>query len=465
MKQVLAIAHKTVLKALHDKMFAGITLIFLIILPLLPLLLRGDGSVIGHLRLFISYSVNFSIFFLSLLAIFMACNSLYEEMFRKQMFLLATKPVRKWQIIAGHWLGTCIIVGTLLAGATVINYGGLRWIYSHQKSVLTEEQHTDIAQNFFSARKTALPDNPDIDSMVEESVLSFRKANPNDKTPAEELRETYRKRLFYKLYCIPVNFQKKWTVSGIKGVKGDVFNFRFKYYTSEMPPDGKINGKWVFGEAGITEEHEVFTDKSPETYHTLTLPVSVISADGTLQVKFTNQDNDMLTLIMPDKDNVEVLYESGIFVINYLKASLLIFCQIAALVAIGVLFSAFLSFPVACLMTLFFFGIGTMAEHFVQMLSAPVVEEAHGHSHGQEAEHEAVESIFDLVARKLVGSMIQVFPHFDTINPTRFLTDGRFIDSSTMMWGFGIILLLQGGTALILGTIILHRKELAKVTI
>lgn len=465
MRQILAIAHKSVLKALHDRMFIALTLLFLAVLPLLPVILRGDGSVAGQLRLYMSYSTNFTIVFLSLLAVFIACNALSEEITRKQIFILATKPVPRWKMVVGQWAGVTLIMAVLLSVAVMVNFIGLKWLYNRHADTLTEVQRNEINHTFFTARRAVMPESPDMERMIDESIENYRASHPDEQIDYEALHKKFERRIFYKLYCIPARYEKKWMIHDITGVKGDAFDLRFKYFASDTPDDGKITGRWLFGTPGVTEEVELFTVESPEMYHTLRIPLNTVTEDGTLQIRFANRDEQMLTVIMPDEDTIEVLYDSGSFVVNYAKGSLLIFCQLASLAAIGLLFSTFLSFPVACLMSLFMFAIGAMSAGFRQMLSAPLAAAEHGHSHAQAAVEAHGETIIDLVARKLVAVLIKGFPQFDTINPTRFLTDGRFIDADVLFWGIVIIVLVQGGIALAAGSIIFRRKELAKVIV
>ncbi len=452
---ILSIAHKTLIRTFHDKKFIILSVLFLIGLPSLQIVLVGDGTVQGHLQLYVSYSLNFIILFLSLMSIFHSCNTLNEELEKKQIFILATKPIRRWQILVGYWLGSSIIFLGLLGVSAATNLSGIKFITSQYKDVLTETEKSDLKKDFFSAKRSVTPAIPNLKERIAEEIKKSKKNSP---ASYKEIEKKVKKETFFQLFCAPPRYEKKWVFHNIKNVIGEKITLRFRYYCSEIPKDGKIRGRWIFGKAG--SEIDVFTNETHDVAHEIVIPKSILDENGDLQVTFTNIDESFVTLIFPQKDGVEILYNSGSFVVNYLKSILLIACQIIFLCAAGCMLSSFLSFPVACLMGLFILGIGSGSEYFIGVLtqSSPSLL-----NNTATVSTEPFGLMF--LTRKFIATMVWALPHLDKINPVANITDGRFIENSTLFRGVVILATLKGSVALIAGSLIFWKKEVARITI
>lgn len=460
MNQILAIAYKTILKAKHDKFFIAVAVFFLIVLPSLPVMLYGDGTTEGHLRLYISYSTHFVIFFLSLLTIFMACISINEELEKKQMFMVVTKPVPRWKVVCGHWLGVVILAAGLLAVAGSINYLGTRYIFAQHEPTMEPGEKEKVRESLLSARASVTPTEPDIQELIEKQIKAYRIEHPDEEIDYEQLQKQVKQNLFYSMYCVPQRHEKQFRLTGLDKVTTETITVRFKYYTSTKPADGTITARWIFGDREKVEPVRMLSEKTPEVYHTIEIPASTIDSEGNLSITFMNYDDEYLTVIFPEKNGLEVLYRSHGFLPNFFKGYLLIFCQLIVLAALGVMFSSFLSFPVAVLMTLFVFAIGSHAVAVVQLLTA---------SGGVQFDLIELQDkqplTFLSLTQKLLGTIIRLFPQFDRINPVEYLSDGRAIGFRLIGRAVGDIVLLKGLLILLLGSIVFHRKEIAKVII
>ncbi len=454
---ILSIAYKSLLRTFHDKKFILLSLFFLVGLPSLQIILVGDGTVIGHLQLYITYSLNFIILFLSLMSIFHSCNSLNEELEKKQMFILATKPIKRWQILVGYWLGSSIIFLGLLGVSAATNLGGIKLITSQYKNIMTDTEKINLKKDFFSAKRSVSPTIPDLKKLVTEEIKRNRQENKKS-VSYKEIEKKVKQDTFYELFCAPPRYEKKWTFHNIKNVIGETITLRFRYYCSEIPKDGKIRGRWIFGNPG--SEIDIFTNETHDVAHDIVIPLSTVDENGDLTVTFTNIDESFVTLIFPKKDGIEILYNSGSFIVNYLRSILLIACQIVFLCAVGTMLSSFLSFPVACLMGLFVLGIGSGSEYFIGILS-----QSPDSFVSELTANETEPFSFMFLARKSIGFMVNAMPHLDKINPVANISDGRFIEESTLFRGIVVLCLIKGSIALIAGSLIFWKKEVARITI
>ena len=81
-----------------------IALVFLVMITLillgLPFSVTGDSSLTGAIQSFMSYALSASGVLLGMLTIFMS-RSLSDEFVHRQIFMVMTKPIARWQFIVG----------------------------------------------------------------------------------------------------------------------------------------------------------------------------------------------------------------------------------------------------------------------------------------------------------------------------------------------------------------------------
>jgi hypothetical protein len=158
-----------------------------------------------------------------------------------------------------------------------------------------------------------------------------------------------------------------------------------------------------------------------------------------------------------DQDQwLELLYNIGTFEENYAKTLLIIWARLAMLSAVGLFFSVFTSFPVACFCVLTFYTI---------CVGMPFWLEAVG------AELEVRTDDLDPYGRFgpavrlfLVPIMRFAFPNFGEYNGARLLIDGKYIPGLLLLRSLAHTL-VYGTLLLVLpGWLIFRRREVAEVT-
>jgi len=123
-QRIAAVARTTMAEGLRAKIASGFALVILVAVPLFYLTAEGDGTIKGRVQMFVMYAMGFAGFVLSLLTIFFACRSLSIEIASRQVYAIATKPIPRWQILAGKWTGIMIFNTVLLAIVTLATYAG-----------------------------------------------------------------------------------------------------------------------------------------------------------------------------------------------------------------------------------------------------------------------------------------------------------------------------------------------------
>jgi len=141
-QRIAAIARTTLAEGMRARVGAGFAVMIVVAIPIFWFTSEGDGTIKGKLQMFLSYSLGFTGFCLSLLTIFFSCRSLSVEIASRQIYSIVSKPIPRWQIIAGKWLGVMVLNLLLLVVATVATYGGARGILFGFRQELRHELET-----------------------------------------------------------------------------------------------------------------------------------------------------------------------------------------------------------------------------------------------------------------------------------------------------------------------------------
>ena len=84
---------------------------------LLPMAMRGDGTLEGLNRLHLTYTLGLASFLLGLFSLWTGCAGISREAETKTLHLLVTKPVPRLSIWLGKWLALLVLDAALLAAA------------------------------------------------------------------------------------------------------------------------------------------------------------------------------------------------------------------------------------------------------------------------------------------------------------------------------------------------------------
>lgn len=140
--RIAAVARNTLAEGLRAKIASGFAVLILVGIPLFWLTAEGDGTVKGRTQMFMTYALGFTGFVLALLTIFFSCRSLSFEVASRQIYATISKPIPRWQILAGKWIGIMTLNVVLLAIACVATYAGTSAIVRGFRTHLTHELET-----------------------------------------------------------------------------------------------------------------------------------------------------------------------------------------------------------------------------------------------------------------------------------------------------------------------------------
>jgi len=452
MQRVLAIATLTWKAAFRFRLFWVLAVLLLGSVVGLPLLLKDDGTARGFTQILLTYNLSVITTLLGLSTLWLACGTLARDVEDCQIQMVVVKPIARWQVWLGKWLGILMLDAALLLVAGGSVYFLLLW----RAQQLPEEQQAILRNEVFVARGSVKERALD-PSRLEANVRRVMEERLKEvAVPLEEqgqLETQIREGLLASYQVVNPGYRRFWELDfGLrKGLLRDQpLYIRAKFHVAQTNLSGAYLGKWVLGPT----QNQVVMEKSQaaDTYHEFEIPPNLIGEDGILRVEFWNQNNTRM--LFPLEDGLEVLYREGSFGLNFLRGLAILFCRLALLAAIGLSAASFLSFPVAAFCSLSLLAV---------MLSTGTLSTVVAEGTVTGVDHETGEGggMIDYVLIPLVRGILGVVNLVDTFSPVDALSTGRSITWGELGRAVAQIVLLLSGAIGLFGMVCFSRRELA----
>jgi ABC-type transport system involved in multi-copper enzyme maturation permease subunit len=463
MTRVWAIARLTFAEGVRMR----IVLVFLVVLVILvlrmPFTLRGDETLTGRLQNFLSYSLGALGALLSLATVFFSCSTLATELRECSLHLVVTKPVSRFQILLGKWLGVNLLnlLIVVLCGATI--YGLASFIKSRPEQFARDRlQVRDVVWTARIAAQPVLPEQEIAAAAVERVKKRVESGEIEPSQQKAQFAEIIKQ---YKTQWRQVENggQRFYEFSGLPQPEreDDVIQIRYTVMAIPLPPQEVVNIGWVFcdPDSGAPLHPPVMTAERYGQKHQFLVRASAVVKDGRAVLGVHNPYNPdrATTVYFEGDDSLEVLYRVGGFESNYVKALAIIMMRLMLLSAIGLFFSVFVSFPVACLCASVF---------YVVCLALPFIFESIGaFDKAMTPQLDPYGQFGPLVRAFLVPFLQVAFPDFGQYSGVDHLIEGEYIAPGLLGWSFFRTLLYGGALLLLPGWWIFHRREVAEVTV
>jgi hypothetical protein len=444
-----------------------IVLVSLVVLAFLvlrmPFALRGDETLTGRLQNFLAYSLGAISLLLSVATIFFSCATLTNEIKERSIHLVVTKPVSRFQILLGKWLGVNLLnlLIVVLCGVTV--YGFACFIRSRPEQFARDRlQVRDVVWTARIASRPVVPEKEIAEAAARQIHEQARlgEIDPNNQSGLLVERITELMNRWRNL--APGEIREFRFQNLAPPETGDtVIQVRYKARGTPLPGDELVPIGWLFfdPDSGTPLHSPVLTrERSGDTHQFLVQATPVIrNGVAVLQVANPTPPEVGTGVFFDGDDSLQLLYKAASFESNYVKALLIIVLRLALLSAIGIFFGVFVSFPVACLCTCAFYLI---------CIAMPFVLEAIG------ANLTIVSPKYDPygvlgpgLRAFLVPFMRFAFPDFNQYDGVNSLVDGTYIPFSLMAWCLARTLLYGGVLLLLPGWLIFSRREIAEVIV
>ncbi len=468
MMQVWTIARQMIAEGIRMK----IALVFFVLIAAivfgLPFSVTGDSSLTGAVQSFMSYSLMTTGLLLGVLTIFMS-RSLSDEFVHHQMYLVVTKPVARWQIILGKWLGMCLLNAAFLLFAGASMYGMvyyIKWTHPPRDEVFDEQE---LNNEVLVARHARDSQVPDFQALAEAEFQRNLEQGKYDQQPNFDPGKQ-RKNLAGK-------YEARWRVIGPYETREFLFDnilcdrsadkeiqVRYKAEISGYEKDEIFRAVWRIGDrAKGAQAYELHVRHVIDRFHTMRVPANAVADDHTLKVTMVNvnpfegerQAGNVLHI--RKSDGIQVLFIVGSFEWNLLRLLTMMMCKLMFLGAVAVLMTTVFSYPVACLTSFTVYILAGTRSFLEEALEFMTGRE---HSMFASVSEFAIQSVAHLY--NMVQWVIPSFSHYDAIED---FVNGRNVSLVWVLTAMGELVVIK--TAVILGLAILlfYRREVAEVSV
>jgi len=451
MSRIFAIAQLTWKAAFRFRLFWVLTTLLLGSVILLPLLIKHDGTARGFTQILLTYSLITITALLGFATLWLACGTLARDIEECQMQVVAVKPIARWQIWLGKWLGITLLNVILLAIAA----GGVYGLLQYRARQLPPDQQRVLRNEIFVARAGTREKPPDIDNYVEQVFQDRIKETPVPLEDQPAVRKSIREHLLARLQVVPPGFQRVWKLDlGLQKnfLKGQPLFARVKFFAAQTNVLGTYLGTLTFGDPQNPAARVVPASLAAETFHEFEVPANIFDGQGRVTIAFLNESST--ALLFPLDEGMELLYREGGFALNFARGVLMILFWLALLAALGLAAASFLSFPVAA-----FFSFTLLVIVLSSGTLSMAVDE--GYIIRPSDDMSAAARFLNSALMNFFKGVLALVHVVQTFSPVDALSTGRSITWFQLARGFAQVVLLMGGIMAVGGMYVFTRRELA----
>jgi hypothetical protein len=456
MQRILAIAWLTWKAALRFKLFLVIAVLLILAVVGLPLVIQDDGTAQGFTQIILTYTLSAITALLGISTLWLACGTLARDIEECQMQVVATKPIARWQIWLGKWLGIVSLNAALLAISGSCVFGLLQWRATKLPAAEQEKLREQVLVARGSAKEKDFSSG--IDAEAKQILQERLKSTPVTTADLPEVQKQIREQVKASYQVVQPAYSREWQIDlgfAKNYLKDKPLQLRVKFNAAQKTASGTYLALWQVGvpETAKLWQTETPMSLAPDTFHEFAIPPNLFDTNGVLTVLFVNPNET--ALLFPLEDGMEVLYPEGGFALNFARGLAIIFCWMALLAALGLAAASFLSFPVAAFFSLAMLVVilssGTLAD---AVESGTVVG-------GNEETGVMGHSGADAVLIPMFKGILAVTRLIENFSPIDALSTGRAITWTELWLAVGQIVLLLGGIVALAGIVLFQRRELA----
>lgn len=458
MNQILAIAKITLKSAFRFKIVMLLAIFLTAAVIALPLLLKDDGTARGFVQILLSYSLGLTVTTLGFSTLWLSCGLLARDIEDCRIQVLVTKPVARWKIWLGKWLGIMTVNALLMA----LSAGVILGMLQYRSASLPEKLRTILKNEVFVARDSAKEPLPNLQEDIERIYKQkMEQSDYQGEVNEKALRRQITELVKHQYQLVPSGMMRIWTVPighDAKRLADQPLFMRVKFiamsHTSTFEDERSFPMSFEVGPIDSPKDWRVVEMITPNTFHEIEIPPGLIDENGDLTIKFLNRQDD--TFFFDLNDGMEVLYRRGAFVPNYLRGLIILLCWLGLLAAIGLAASSLLSFPVASFFAIFIMILGLSTSTMGQVIEEGGISGV-DHETGKIEQRDFLDKFFVTTFKGLKAS-IELVKDF---SPVELLSEGRMITWTILFKAIFQIVVLGGGIFSLIGIYCFSRRELA----
>ena len=459
-RPVLAIAQGVVREAVRLRISVAFIVILVVLLPLVPLWIDSGEPLRYQIQTYLSRSISLTYVLLACMTLVLGCGTVAFEIRDRQIWQVMTKPVSRISYLLGKWIGIVAINGVAIVTASLAIFISVENLKTRPAQDAMDE--LAVRSEVLTARAGALPDYPNLSSSELREMVNAaiddnaelrgqidRGEVPLVETQARLLEEILTEYSFAQRKVAP-GASKVLVFHGLGKSKASGSEARLRYLFHCGASDTHTVHPLIFKFPKTDSWIDI--QYVPTVGAFLRIPPQMIEDDGTLEIEIINAGYNVKSerfypapnTVNWDRDDLEVLYKVSDFEMNFIRAMLVDWFKLSFLGVLAVATGAFLSFPVACLLSFAIFIGGSVAPFL-------------GLSLDQYHPSNSIEVVIAVLA-KFVHILLY---RFGAVQPSQMLVEGRLIPWSEVMQEFFWLMIVWAGVSLLIGYAAFWRKELA----
>ncbi|MBM3823647.1 MAG: ABC transporter permease [Verrucomicrobia bacterium] len=453
MQEIRFIATLTVQSALRMRFAQMLSAVLLLSVIVLPSLIRHNGTAKMFAQVLVTYSLSLITALLAISTLWLACAAMANDLEGGQLQMLVCKPISRWRIWLGKWIGIMVVQIGLLILAGTAAYAALEW----QARELPPGEQEKLRREILVSRGERREPSPDLTRDATLLAEKRRKERPLNNVPQDVLLKEVASEVRALHETVAPGYRRWWVVD--LGPQAEVrrnkpISLRVQFHAAHASADGLFRTVWIVGGDNNPKAFRQELHLGAGVEHEIPLPPGLLDAQGKLDILCENRA--AATLLFRMEDGLAVLFPEGSFLANYARGLTVIACWIALVAALGVTAGVFLSFPVATVLVVSLFLAGLSGETFAEVVREGTIasfDNETGRSEG---------SLFD----GFFVPMAKVFSYLsrpvESVSPIAALSTGRRIPWVQVLQAAGQVSLALGGMTAVAGMLILTRREISR---
>lgn len=452
MQPIFAILRLTVQAAIRNRLVVILSLLLIAGVVALPIFIKHDGTARGLTQILLTYTLSMTTAILGFASMWLGCGTLAREIEESQMQMVVVKPIARWKIWVGKFLGIMTLNAFLLVLAGTAVFFLLQW----KARSLSPKEIEVLRNEVMVSRASAAEPVPDYQSEANKIIRERLKGEVPPDINVDELRTYITEQVRASLEVVPPGRGRQWTIDlgPPSRVKDLPLFVRAKFNAAKAPESGSFETFWELGIAESARLYRTNILMAPDATTEFQVPANLFDENGVLSIRIYNYGDT--PLIFPLGDGMEVLFREGGFALNYYRGLGVVLCWLAVLSAMGLAASSLLSFPVATFCTLGLLIVGMSTGTLKQVIEEGGIMGVN-HETGLVDTPTFLDS-FAVAASKGTLKLLNLARGFSPIDN---LSTGRSVGWLELVRAvFQMVVVMCGGFAA-LGIYIFSRRELA----
>lgn len=453
-----AIAKLTLRACLRSKMVVALLLLNLVAVIGLPLTVRGDGTAAAQLQVSLAYSLRAVTALVSLAAMWVGSSGLSREIEAYTLHLVLTKPAPRWLVWLGKWLGVFLMSSGVFAVSAVLVY--ILALAKFTAGDFPEEEIAKAKSEILVGRRVYRPERLDFQQMATAEYqrrLDAKEFAP-DHDPQAVVAELHRQ-IKAGSSGVPAGGGKAWRFTGLgKTTPGQPVFVRYRMYvdSKNVNMQRETVGRWLIlnPDAENPEQQVVSTPLMRVMsggFQEFSFPAEFVSPQGRVGLAYENYDPEQSSIVFQAADGPNLLLRAATFGENWARGIAVGILRLALLSALGCVFGAVFSTPVAIFVAFAYLFLGAILD---PALGAPARDVA-----GNIVSW-GIRDMFSFGIVQVVRLFVVSFRVFDV---THLLSRGYLIGFDRIAHLAVFQVVLRGLPVVALGIWVFTRRELGKV--